>query len=74
MNCLFEDLLDLGIVAFLENILIYSTIAKQHLSLLSKVILRLQKYLLYCKLKKIPFLQPTMLFLRFQIMNKGASE
>ena len=38
VNQLFEDLLDQGVVVFLDNILIYSTMAKQHLALLTKVL------------------------------------
>ena len=40
----FEDLLDQGVVVFLDDILIYATMAKQHLALLKKVLLRLQWY------------------------------
>ena len=65
MNWLFEDFLDQGVVIFLDNILIYSTMVKQHLNLLKKVFLRLQQYYYYCKLKKCLFLQPTISFLGF---------
>ena len=38
LNQLFEDMLDQGVVVFLDDILIYSNIAKQHLVLLRKVL------------------------------------
>ena len=44
MNNLFVDLLDKGVVVFLDDILIYSTTLEQHLALLRQVFDRLRKH------------------------------
>ena len=41
MNCLFSDMLDQGVVIFLDDILIYSEDATTYLALLKKVLDRL---------------------------------
>ena len=50
-------MLDKGVVVFLDDVLIYSTIAKEHYELLEKVFTCLCKHEFYCKLKKCSFLQ-----------------
>ena len=67
MNNLFEDMLDQGVVVFLNNMLIYSTTLEGHFKLLEKVFAHLQRYEFYCKLKKYSFLQKTTTFLGFDI-------
>ena len=42
MNNLFEDMLDQGVVVFLDDMLIYSTTVEGHFKLLEKVITRLR--------------------------------
>ena len=44
MNSLSVDLLDKGVVVFLDDILMYSTIAEEHFELLQKVFACLHKY------------------------------
>ena len=56
MNNLFKDMLDKGVIVFLNDMLIYSTIAEEHFELLEKVFACLCKYKFYCKLKKCSFL------------------
>ena len=56
MNNLFADLLDKGVVVFLDDVLIYSNTLEEHFTLLHKVMERLRKYEFYCKLKKCNFL------------------
>ena len=68
MNNLFVDMLDKVVIVFLDDVLIYSTMAKEHFELLEKVFACLCKYKFYCKLKKCSFLQWTTTFLRFDIM------
>ena len=51
MNNLFVDMLDKGVVVFLDDILIYSKIVEEHFELLEKVFARLHKHAFYCKLK-----------------------
>ena len=67
MNNLFMDMLDKGVVVFLYDILIYSTMAEEHFELLEKVFAYLCKYEFYCKLEKCNFLQRTTTFLAFDI-------
>ena len=56
MNNLFMDMLDKGVIVFLDDVLIYSTMAEEHFELLEKVFACLHKYKFYCKLKKCSFL------------------
>ena len=71
MNNLFVDMLDKGVVVFLDNILIYSTIVEEQFKLLEKVFAYLHKYEYYCKLKKCSFLQRTTTFVGFDITPQG---
>ena len=71
MNNLFVDMLDKGVIVFLDDVLIYSTMVEEHFELLEKVFACLCKYKFYCKLKKCSFLQWTTTFLGFDIMPEG---
>ena len=71
MNNLFVDMLDKGVIVFLDDVLIYSTMVEKHFELLEKVFACLHKYKFYCKLKKCSFLQWTTTFLGFDIMPEG---
>ena len=44
MNSLFMDILDKGVVIFLDDIPIYSTTVEEHFNLLEKVFANLHKY------------------------------
>ena len=44
MNNLFVDLLDRGVVVFLDDVLIYSDSLESHLELLAKVFERFRKF------------------------------
>ena len=55
MNNLFADLLDRGVVCFLDDVLIYSESIESHVALLKNVFDRLRAYKYYCKLKKCAF-------------------
>ena len=52
MNNLFVDILDKGVVVFLNDILICSTMAEEHFELVEKVFTHLHKHAFYCKVKK----------------------
>ena len=65
------DLLDNRVLVFLDHILIYSTMVKEHYKLLEKVFACLHKYEFYCKLKKYSFFQRTTTFLGFDITPEG---
>ena len=71
MNNLFVGMLDKGVVVFLDDIPIYSTMVKEHFKLLEKLFACLCKYKFYCKLKKCSFLQRTTTFLGFDITPEG---
>ena len=71
MKNLFIDMLDRGIVVFLENESIYSSMAEEHFKYLKKAFTYLCKYAFYCKLKKCSFLQNTTTFLGFKITPEG---
>ena len=71
MNHLFADLLDQGVVVFLDDILIYSENVTDHFRLLATVFDRLRKYEFFCKLKKCSFLKQKTSFLGFDFTNQG---
>ena len=71
MNNLFVGMLKKGVVVFLDDVLIYSTMAEEHFELLEKVFAYLGKYAFYYKLKKCRFLQRTTTFLGFDITPEG---
>ena len=71
MNNLFTDMLDKGVIVFLDDVLIYSTTVEENFELLEKVFAHMCKYAFYCKLKKCSFLQQTTTFLAFDIMLEG---
>ena len=71
MNNLFMDMLDKGVVFFLDNILIYSNLADENLGLMKKILTHLYNHTFYCKLKKCGFLQKSTIFLRFDITPEG---
>ena len=52
MNNLFSDLLDRGVVAFMDDVLIYSSTIEEHELLPKAVFSRLKEKQFYCKLKK----------------------
>ena len=64
-------MLDKGVIVFLDDVLIYSSIVEENLKLFEKVFACLFKYEFYCKLKKCSFLQWTTTFFGFDIMPKG---
>ena len=71
MNNLFSDLLDQGVVVFLDDVLIYSDSLESYVKLLEQVFSRLRKFQFYCKLKKYSSLCSSMTFLGFDITAKG---
>ena len=52
INNLFVGMLDKGVVVFIDDVLIYSTIVEEYFELLEKVFVYLCKHKFYCKLKK----------------------
>ena len=64
-------MLDKGVVVFLDDILIYSTMVEGHFELLEKVFACLCKHEFYCKLKNCSFLWRATTFLGFDITPEG---
>ena len=70
INSLFMDIQDKGVVAFLDDVAIYSTTVEEHFKLLEKVFVCLYKHVL-SKLKKCSILQKTTTLLGFGITPEG---
>ena len=71
MNNLFPNMLDSIMAVFLDDILIYSCMVKEHFMLLMKTLVHLSQYMLYCKLKKYSFLCNSTTFLGFDVIPRG---
>ena len=71
MNNLFADLLDNGVIIFLDDVLIYSATWSEHLALLRAVMDRLRQHQFYCKLKKCQFGKATTTVLGFDVTSDG---
>ena len=71
MNNLFTNLLDQGIIVFLDDILVYSHTRDKHVQLLHKVFDKLHEHRFYCKLKKCSFFHMTTTFLGFDVTLEG---
>ena len=55
-NNLFMEMLDRGVVVFLDDVFIYSTMVEEYFELLEKLFACLCKCKFYCMLKKCSFL------------------
>ena len=64
-------MLDKGVVVFLDDMLIYSTMVEEYFKLSEKVFACLCKYKFYCQLNKCSFLQWTTTFLGFDLTPEG---
>ena len=71
VNNLFMDLLNKGIVVFLDNVLRYSISTEEHFKLLEKVFTCLHKHAFYYKLKKYSILYKTTTFMGFDVTLEG---
>ena len=71
MNNLFHDLLDQGVVVFLDDILIYAASVEEHNRLLEEVFKRLKQFKFFCKLKKCSFFKQKTTFLGFDVNEHG---
>src|SRR4029077_12513343 len=73
MNETFRDLLDRCVLAFLDDILIYSRTRKEHLQQARQVLDRLRQQKLYAKLSKCEWLRSEVEFLGHRIGVNGLS-
>jgi hypothetical protein len=70
MNDIFRDKLDLCVVIYLDDILIFGTNLEQHIKDITKVLEQLQQYKLYAKPEKCEFHKEEIEFLGL-IIGKG---
>ena len=71
MNEIFADLLDTGVVIYIDDILIYTNDRDTHRKLVSEVLRRLQANGLYCNLDKCFFYKDTVDYLGFLLSPTG---
>jgi len=71
MNDIFSDLLDVCVVVYLDNILIYSNDIMQHWSHVKEVLKRLQKAGLYVKAEKCKFYSDSVKYLGYVLSPSG---
>ena len=71
MNNLFTDLLDRGVIVFLNDVLVYSHTREEHVQLLRTVFGKLREHRFYCKLKKCSFFRTSTTFLGFDVTPEG---
>ena len=71
INILFSEMLDLFMAVFLDGILMYSYMMKEHFILLKKVLVHVGQYICYCKLKNSSFSCNSTIFLSFDIIPEG---
>jgi len=71
MNNVFFDLLDMCIVVYLDNILIYSDNIAQHQSHVKEILKRLRKAELYTKVEKCEFHSDSIEYLGYVLSPSG---
>jgi len=71
MNDVFSDLLDVCVVVYLDDILIYSNDIMQHQSYVKEVLKRLQKVKLYAKAEKYKFHSDSIKYLGYVLSPAG---
>ncbi|KAF8756122.1 hypothetical protein RHS01_04631 [Rhizoctonia solani] len=73
MNKLFKDLLDVGVIIYLNDILIYSKTDADHTKHVHKVLRRLMENQLFCKASKCTFHVTSVEHLGIIVLDKGFS-
>ncbi|KAK3513487.1 hypothetical protein QTP70_015506, partial [Hemibagrus guttatus] len=71
INGVFRDLLGRGVIAYIDDILVYSTSMEDHISQVREVLARLQRFHLFVKLEKCEFSRTTVTFLGYVISPRG---
>jgi hypothetical protein len=71
INDILRDLLDVYCIAYLDDILIYSSSPEEHVKHVATVLERLQQNFLYAKLEKCEFSTTTVSFLGYLISTDG---
>ena len=73
MNTIFFELLDNGVLVYLDDVLIYTKTVEEHVVLLNKVFALLEKHKLYLKEKKCSLFLKQINFLGHVISAAGVS-
>ncbi|CEL53447.1 hypothetical protein RSOLAG1IB_11379 [Rhizoctonia solani AG-1 IB] len=73
MNKVFQDLLDVSVIIYLDNILIFSSNPEEHESHVKEVLQRLMDMQLFCKGSKCKFHQTMVEYLGIIVSDKGFS-
>ncbi|KAL0161744.1 hypothetical protein M9458_045469, partial [Cirrhinus mrigala] len=73
MNDVFRDMLDKGVIVYIDDILIYSNSMSEHIQHVRKVLQRLIQYQLYAKLEKCEFHRTSTSFLGYIISPEGVA-
>jgi len=73
INDVFCDMLDVGVIAYMDDILIYTETVEEHVALVRRVMERLRKARLCVSIQKSSFHQQEVEFLGYKISNKGIS-
>ncbi|KAK3559672.1 hypothetical protein QTP86_013919, partial [Hemibagrus guttatus] len=60
-----------GVIAYIDDILVYSSSMEEHVRMVQEVLCRLQQHHLYVKLEKCEFHRSTVTFLRYVIYRHG---
>ncbi|KAK3517667.1 hypothetical protein QTP70_015162 [Hemibagrus guttatus] len=71
INGVFQDLLGKGVIAYIDDILVYSSSMEEHVRMVWEVLFRLQQHHLYVKLEKCEFHRSTVTFLGYVISRHG---
>jgi len=71
MNTILRELLDHGVVVYLDDILIYSKTMEEHESLVKQVLARLERHDLAVSIKKSVFHVDTVEFLGYIVGKAG---
>ncbi|KAK3507066.1 hypothetical protein QTP70_003876 [Hemibagrus guttatus] len=71
INEVFRDLLGRGVIAYIDDILVYSASMKEHVIQVREVLTRLQQHHLYVKLEKCEFHRSVVTFLGYVILHQG---
>ncbi|KAK3574255.1 hypothetical protein QTP86_004408 [Hemibagrus guttatus] len=71
INGVFRDLLGRGVIAYIDDILVYSTSMEDHVHQVREVLARLQQFHLFVKLEKCEFSRTTVTFLGYVISPQG---
>ncbi|KAK3517178.1 hypothetical protein QTP70_000771 [Hemibagrus guttatus] len=71
INGVFQDLLGKGVIAYINDILVYSASMEDHIRQVQEVLARLQRHHLYVKLEKCEIYRTLVTFLGYVISHQG---